>query len=513
MILLIVVQAACNTFVDYQGHMMGTRMESDMRMELFEHYQKLSFRFYDDQKTGQLMNRITNDTFAIGELCHHGPEDLVFASLKFFGTFIILLTINVPLTLITILFLLAMTAYAFHFNQKMNLALRASKDRIGDINAQAEDSLAGIRVVQSFANEEIETRKFAIENSRFVESMRAAHRNEAYFYDGMIAFTQLLTAVVIVFGGISIVRGSLDLPNLLTYLLYVGILIEPIRTALNFSRLYQEGSTGFNRFMEMLEVEPEFHAAPNAIDVEEVLGNVVFSGVGFKYAEGGEYVLKNISLDIKVGEFVALVGASGVGKTTLCSLIPRFYEVNEGRISLDGKNIQEISLRSLRSNIGVVQQETYLFAGTVADNIGYGKRNASRDEIIEAAKKANAHDFIIALPNGYDSDIGQRGVKLSGGQKQRLSIARVFLKDPRILIFDEATSSLDNESEKNVQESLKKLADNRTTFVIAHRLSTIRHAHRIVVLAESGIDEQGTHDELIATGGTYSKLYDMQLKI
>ncbi len=513
MIFLIVVHAACNTFVDYQGHMMGTLMESDMRMELFEHYQKLSFRFYDDQKTGQLMSRITNDTFAIGEMCHHAPEDFVFASLKFVGAFAILLTINVPLTIIVICFLLMMAAFAFHFNKIMNVALRASKDRIGDINAQAEDSLAGIRVVQSFANEEIETRKFGVENNRFVESMRAAHRNEAYFYHGMIAFTQLLTVVAVVCGGVGILRGDLDLPNLLAYLLYIGILIEPIRSALNILRVYQEGKTGFDRFMEMLEIEPEFHDALNAVDMGEILGNVVFTEVSFKYAEGGEYVLENISLDVKVGEFVALVGASGVGKTTLCSLIPRFYEVNEGRITLDGKDIREISLHSLRKNIGIVQQETYLFAGTVAENIGYGKRNASRDEIIEAAKKANAHDFINALPNGYDSDIGQRGVKLSGGQKQRLSIARVFLKDPRILIFDEATSALDNESEKAVQDSFEKLSDNRTTLVIAHRLSTIRHADRIVVMTKNGIDEQGTHNELIARGGTYSKLYDMQLKI
>ena len=340
MILLIVVQTVCNTFVDYQGHMMGTLMESDMRTELFEHYQKLSFRFYDDQKTGQLMSRITNDTFAIGELCHHAPEDCVFATLKFVGAFAILLTINVPLTLIVICFLLVMAAYAFHFYKIMNVALRASKNRIGDINAQAEDSLAGIRVVQSFANEGIETRKFAIENSRFVESMRAAHRNEAYFYDGMTAFTQLLTVVAVVCGGVGILKGALDLPNLLAYLLYIGILIEPIRSALNILRVYQEGKIGFDRFMEMLEIEPEFQDATTAVDVEEVVGNVVCTGVGFKYAGGNDYVLKNISLDIKVGEFVALVGASGVGKTTLCSLIPRFYEVSEGGITIDGKDIR-----------------------------------------------------------------------------------------------------------------------------------------------------------------------------
>ena len=395
----------------------------------------------------------------------------------------------------------------------MNSALRASKDRIGDINAQAEDSLAGVRVVQSFANEEIEAQKFALENRRYVASMRIENSSQAIFSNGMTAFTQLLTVVAVVCGGVGILRGALDLPNLLAYLLYIGILIEPIRSALNVLRVYQEGKTGFDRFAEMLEVEQDVKDLPNAVDVEQVLGNVVFAGVSFKYSERGDDVLKNISLDIRAGEFVALVGASGVGKTTLCSLIPRFYEVDEGQISLDGKDIREISLRSLRRNIGVVQQETYLFAGTVAENIGYGKRDANREEIVEAAKRANAHDFISALPNGYDSDIGQRGVKLSGGQKQRLSIARVFLKDPRVLIFDEATSSLDNESEKAVQESFEKLSDNRTTLVIAHRLSTIRHADRILVMTQNGVDEQGTHDELLALRGTYAKLYDMQLKI
>jgi len=513
MVTLVIVHALCNAFVDYKGHMMGAMMESNMRAELFEHYQKLSFGFYDDQKTGQLMNRITNDTFALGELYHHGPEDILITTIKFFGTFVILMTINVQLTLIAFRFLPIMAVYAFYFNKKMNVALSASKDRIGDINAQVEDTLAGIRVVKSFTNEDIETKKFAYENNRFVESMRDGHKSEAFFYDGMIAFTQLLTVVVIVFGGASIVNGSLDLANLLTYLLYIGILIEPIRTALNFARLYQEGITGFDRFMEMLEIEPDIQDSANAVELTHVQGNVEFKDVTFKYREVHDYVLKNLSLDIKAGEFVALVGASGVGKTTLCSLVPRFYEVNKGKILLDGKNIRDISLHSLRKNIGIVQQDVYLFAGTVADNIRYGKRDASKEEIIAAAKKANAHHFIMALPDGYDTDIGQRGVKLSGGQKQRLSIARVFLKDPPIIIFDEATSALDNESEKAVRDSLEKLTNNRTTLVIAHRLSTVRNAQRIVILTDNGIDEQGTHEALIALGGAYANLYNMQLKI
>jgi ATP-binding cassette, subfamily B, bacterial len=513
MLALIVVQTASNTFVDYQGHMMGTLMERDMRNELFAHYQKLSFGFYDEQKTGQLMNRIANDTFAMSELYHHGPEESIIAVLKFVGTFVIMLTINVNLTLLIFLFMPLMVIYALYFNRRMNAALMRSKERIGDINAQVEDTLAGIRVVKSFTNENIEQTKFAYENNRFVDSRRDGYKSEAYFYGGMMAFTQLLTIGVIIFGGAAIVNASLDLAELLTYALFVGILIDPILKFANLARLYQEGITGFNRFMEIMEVEPDIQDSPDAIDLTRVQGNVEFREVSFKYNEDYNYVVKNISLDIKAGEYIALVGSSGVGKTTLCSLIPRFYEVTEGKILIDGKNIKDVSLRSLRRNIGVVQQDVYLFAGTVLDNIRYGNLDATKAEIIEAAKKANAHDFIMGLPDGYDTDIGQRGVKLSGGQKQRLSIARVFLKDPPIIIFDEATSALDNESEKAVQESLEKLTSNRTTLVIAHRLSTVINAQRIVVLTDNGIDEQGTHDELIAMEGTYANLYNMQLKI
>lgn len=513
MLALVLVHTVCNMFVSYQGHMMGAMMESDMRRELFDHYQKLSFAFYDEQKTGQLMTRLTNDLFDMSELYHHGPEDVAISLLNFVGAFIILVNINIPLTAITLLFLPIMAVYAFHFNKKMKLALRRSKDRIGDINAQVEDTLAGIRVVKSFTNEAIESKKFATENNRFVDSRRDGHKSEAYFYEGLIAFTQIMTLAVVIFGGISIVNDSLDLADLLTFLLYIGILIEPIQRFGNFTRLYQEGMTGFERFMEVLEVEPDIEDAPGAIELTQVQGNVTFRGVSFKYKEGHNDVLRNISLEIKAGEYIALVGFSGVGKTTLCSLIPRFYEVSEGEIWLDGRDIRDIRLPSLRRHIGIVQQDVYLFAGTVADNIRYGKLEASGEEIIAAAHKANAHDFIMALPQGYDTDIGQRGVKLSGGQKQRLSIARVFLKDPPILIFDEATSALDNESEKAVKESLEKLSHNRTTIVIAHRLSTIRNAQRIVVLTDNGIEEQGTHDELITRAGTYANLYNMQAKI
>ncbi len=513
MLVLLAIHAVCNTFVDYQGHMMGTFMESDMRDELFAHYQKLSFRFYDEQRTGQLMTRLTNDLASLSELYHHGPEDLFIASLTFFGTFIILLTINVRLTLLIFVLLPFVLVYALYANKHMNRALRMSKDRIGDVNAQVEDTLAGIRIVQSFTNEVVEQQKFAYENRRFVDSRRAGYKSEAYFYQVVVAFTQLLTIMVIVVGGAGIVQSRLDLPDLLTYLLYVGILIEPIQRYVNFARLYQEGITGFDRFMDMLEVEPDIQDVPNARELAGVQGHVEFRNVSFKYREDGEHVLRNLSLVVEAGEYVALVGPSGVGKTTLCSLIPRFYEVTDGQILLDGENIRNVRLHSLRKQIGVVQQDVYLFAGTIADNIRYGNPDAREENIIEAAKQANAHNFIMAFPDGYATEVGQRGVKLSGGQKQRLSIARVFLKDPPIIIFDEATSALDNESEKAVQDSLETLTHNRTTLVIAHRLSTVRNAQRIIVLTDNGVDEQGTHEELIAGGGTYAQLYNMQLTI
>ncbi|MEP6896179.1 MAG: ABC transporter ATP-binding protein [Chloroflexota bacterium] len=513
MIALLLVHTLCNMFVDYQGHIMGALMERDMRRELFDHYQRLSFSFFDEQKTGQLMTRLTNDSFNMSELFHHGPEDIVISLLNFTGAFIIMLTINAKLAVIVFLFLPVMVVYVAYFNKRSRSARLKYHARIGDINAQAEDTLAGIRVVKSFTNEEIERDKFATTNDRFVDSRRDVYRNEANFSAGMTASTQLLVIAVVVFGSIAILDVALSLPDLITFLLYVTILVEPIQRFSNFTRLYQDGIAGFDRFMDAMEVKPDIEDSPNAISFTEVQGNIEFRDVSFKYKEEHDYVLKNISLNIKAGEYIALVGSSGVGKTTLCSLIPRFYDINGGCILLDGIDLRDISLRSLRRNIGVVQQDVYLFSGTVADNIRYGKLSASRDEVIEAARKANAHSFIEQLPAGYDTDIGQRGVKLSGGQKQRLSIARVFLKNPPILIFDEATSSLDNESERAVQESLEKLANHRTTLVIAHRLSTIRNAQRIVVLTENGIEEQGTHEELIAMDRTYANLYNVQARI
>ena len=513
MLALVAVHTACNFFVDYQGHGMGARMERDIRQELFDHYQKLAFRFYDEHKTGELMTRLTNDTFWLSELYHHGPEDLMISLLKFCGAFVILLQINAPLTLGVFLFLPLVAVYALYFSRRMNAALEASRDRVGAINAQAEDTLGGIRVVASFTNEGVESAEFGRENNRFLASRKDGYRSEAYLDAGMKAFTQLITVAVVVFGGVAIVRGGLQAGDLLTYLLYVAILIDPMLRLANFTRLYQEGMTGFQRVMEMLEVTPEIDDRAGALEVSEVAGQVELRNVSFRYQQGYDHVLKNIDLAMDAGEYVALVGPSGAGKTTLCSLIPRFYEVSVGEILIDGKDIRDICLRSLRQNIGIVQQDVYLFNGTVADNIRYGKLDASHEEIVAAAKAANAHGFIMTLPQGYDTDIGQRGVKLSGGQKQRLSIARVFLKDPPILIFDEATSALDNESEQAIRESLERLAHRRTTLVIAHRLSTIRNAQRIVVLTDNGIEEQGTHEELMAKRGAYAGLYNMALTI
>src|SRR5215216_4909426 len=508
MLFLIVIHTVCNYYVDYQGHALGAMMESDMRGELFDHYQKLSFGFYDDQRTGQLMSRITNDLFSLAELYHHGPEDYLIYTVKFIGAFAILININVPLTLAVFLFLPVLAVFSLYFTKRLNTAFRRSKECIGDINAQVEDTLAGIRVVKSFTNEEVEKKKFAQANARFLESRKSIYKNEAFIWQGVDVITKLITVTVVIYGGVNIVNARLDLADLITFLLYIGNFIEPIQKLTHMTEQFQEGLTGFARFMEIIEVEPELQDSPNAMEFEKVQGNVQFRNVSFRYSDDHAHVLRNISLKVDAGDTVALVGSSGVGKTTLCSLIPRFYEVSEGEVLLDGINIKDITLSSLRRNVGVVQQDVYLFAGTVIENIGYGKPDASLTEILEAAKKANAHEFIRTLPHGYDTDIGQRGVKLSGGQKQRLSIARVFLKNPAVLIFDEATSSLDNESERVVQESMQELAKDRTTFVIAHRLSTIRNAKRILVLSDRGIEEQGNHEELMNLHGIYAQLYN-----
>ncbi len=510
MLILVGVQTASSFYVDYRGHAMGAMMENDLRKELFDHYQKLPFRFYDEQRTGQLMSRITNDLLLLSEFYHHAPEDYLIYVVKFVGAFVILVNINLKLTLIVFLFLPILAVFSVYINQKMHIAFKRNKERIGDVNAQVEDTLSGIRVVKSFANEELEKQKFGVENNRFLASRKIGYKSEATLYQGVETITQLITVAVIVFGSASIVNASLDLADLLTFLLYIGNFIEPVQKLTHMTQQFQEGFTGFERFMEILEIKPDIQDSANAMELKNVRGDVTFQNVGFKYQENHAYVLKNICLNVKAGEYIALVGSSGVGKSTLCSLIPRFYEVNEGEILLDGINIKDITLQSLRRNIGVVQQDVYLFAGTIYENIRYGKPGASQAEVIEAARKANAHEFIMSLPDGYFTDIGQRGVKLSGGQKQRVSIARVFLKDPPVLIFDEATSALDNESEKVIQDSLEQLASNRTTFVIAHRLSTIRNAKRIIVLTDHGMEEQGTHAELMALGAEYAHLYNMQ---
>ena len=506
---LLLLEFISNYFTAYQGHIMGARMEYDMRNDIFMHYQKLSFNFYDNQKTGQLMSRITNDLFDVSELCHHGPEDIVISIIKFVGAFVILISIDLPLTLIVFAFLPIMFLFAFHMRKRMSRAFRKNRERIADINARIEDNLSGIRVVKSFANETMEIEKFMEGNGKFVDSKRNSYRNMATFHSGLSLFTGLINVAVIAGGGLFIAHKIINLGDLLTFLLYINNLIDPVKKLINFTEQFQNGMTGFDRFFDILEVEPDIEDQPGALTLQEVKGEIEFHNVAFKYHDTAAEVFRNIDLKVEAGEYVALVGSSGVGKTTMCSLIPRFYEVSEGSITIDGTDIRKIKLNSLRKNIGIVQQDVYLFAGTVTENIRYGKPDATEEEIMEAAKNANAHDFIQGLPNGYHTYIGQRGIKLSGGQKQRLSIARVFLKNPPVLIFDEATSSLDNESEKVVQDSLEKLAKNRTTFVIAHRLTTIKNARKILVLTEEGIKETGSHEELLALNGIYAGLYHM----
>ena len=510
MVVLVIVEYLCNYFVAYQGHVMGVYMERDLRNELFQHYQKLSFSFYDEQKTGQLMSRLTNDLFSLTELYHHGPEDIVISFIKFFGAFIILATINLKLTLIVFAFIPVMGAFIYYYNRKMKRAFKRNKQRVGDINARIEDNLSGIRVVKSFWNESHEIIKFHDENSRYVSSKKNSYFYMGKFHSGLGAFTSMVTVAAVFFGAIFISNDGLNTADLIAFLLYINNLIDPVKKFINFTEQFQDGITGFERFMEILEIEPDIKDKKDAHNLLDVKGAIEYRHVGFRYNQKSDYVLKDIDLKVAPGEYIALVGSSGAGKTTICSLLPRFYEVSEGDIFIDGQNIKDIKLNSLRQNIGIVQQDVYLFAGTILDNIRYGRFDATDEEVIEAAKKANAHDFIMELPDGYDTDCGQRGVKLSGGQKQRLSIARVFLKNPPILIFDEATSALDNESEHIVQQSLESLAKNRTTLVIAHRLSTIKNAKRICVLSTKGIEEEGTHDELLAKNGQYATFYKMQ---
>lgn len=508
MTILVLIQAYCNYYIANYGHVMGARMEYDMRRDIFAHYQKLSFSFYDNQKVGQLMSRITSDLFDITELLHHGPENIVISVIKIAGAFIILFNISGYLTLAAFILVPLMLIYAYFFNKRMKAAFRQNRIKIADINAQIEDNLSGIRVVKSFANERAEREKFKNGNDRFLEAKKNSYKYMGGYQAGLTAFTTMINVCVIVAGGICVTKNIINVTDMVTFLLYINVFTEPVKTLVDFTEQFQNGYSGFERFMEILNIEPDIKDSESAKAYDDIAGDVEFDNVCFGYNDGTD-VLKNVSFKTSAGSYTALVGPSGAGKSTLCSLIPRFYDVDSGRILIDGHDIRDITLKSLRENIGVVQQDVYLFAGTIFDNIAYGRFDASYDDVIEAAKKANAHEFIMSLPDEYNTDIGQRGVKLSGGQKQRISIARVFLKNPSILIFDEATSALDNESERVVQESLEKLAENRTTFVIAHRLSTIRNAKNIMVLTEEGIAEQGSHNELIEKDGIYKKLYDI----
>lgn len=504
-----IVQSLCKYYVTYQGHMMGAKMERDMRRELFDHYQELSFSYYSRNNSGQMMSKLVSDLFDISEFAHHGPENLFISLVKIVGAFIFLFFINKKLALPLILLVIVMFVFSFRQNAKMQETFMENRRKIGDVNASLQDTLSGIRVVQSFANEDIERAKFKKSNEAFLVSKRDNYHCMGSFMSSNLFFQGMMYLVTLVYGGYLIAQGEMQTADLAMYALYIGIFISPIQILVELVEMMQKGLSGFRRFLDVMETESEIRDADNAAELTDVKGHVRYDHVSFHYSDDETPVLSDISIDIPAGKSIALVGPSGSGKTTICSLLPRFYDVTGGSITVDGKDIRGLTLKSLRSQIGMVQQDVYLFDGTIKDNIAYGKPGASDEEIIKAAKCASIHDFIMELPDKYDTYVGERGTRLSGGQKQRISIARVFLKNPPILILDEATSALDNESERWIQKSLEELSKNRTTITIAHRLSTIRDADEIIVVTEEGIAERGTHAELLEKNGLYAAYYNM----
>jgi len=511
LIVMYLIRYGCQYYITSWGHVMGARMESDMRQDLFDHLQRLPFSYYDKNNTGEMMSKLVSDLFDISELAHHGPENLFISAIKIIGSFALLMLINVKMTFILLCVTMIMVIFSFYQNKKLKTIFMDNRKKIANVNSRVQDSLSGIRVVKSFANEEVESEKFRNSNLEFLDSKETGYKMMGSFHAGNNFFEGLLYATVLVFGGFFIANGSLQITDLAVYALYIGIFINPLDVLINFTEQFQKGYAGFKRFIEVLQTEPEILDKVNAITLTDVRGKIIYKDVSFQYHETTE-VLDQVNITIDAGKTIALVGPSGGGKTTLCSLLPRFYDVTSGSVTIDGKDVRDVTLKSLRSNIGIVQQDVYMFAGSVRDNISYGKPDATDEEIIEAAKNANIHDFVMSLNYGYDTYVGERGTRLSGGQKQRLAIARVFLKNPKILILDEATSALDNESERHIQASLEQLAKDRTTIVIAHRLSTIRNADEIIVINHKGIQERGTHEILLSQNGLYAKYYNMQFE-